>query len=117
MNARTKDTLERLEFSQERKDLIKLRRLIVKPAISASQCFKGKKIVEYTKLGHAPITQAIEPNNWGLESTVRKKEKKSAADLQLLMTETTNDPKLLNTLVCLKRQQHKASTKKVVNEL
>ena len=29
-----------------------------------------------------------------------------ATDLQLLMTETTNGPNLLKTLVCLERQQH-----------
>ena len=47
-----------------------------------------------------------EQNNWDLENTVRETEKDFATDLQLLMTETTNDPKLSKTLVCLERQQY-----------
>ena len=56
-------------------------------------------------MGHAPRIQALEPNNWGHEITVRETEKEFATDLQLLMTETSNDPKLLKTLVCLERKQ------------
>ena len=44
--------------------------------------------------------------NWDLEQAVRETEKNFSTDLQLLMTETTNDPNLLKTLVCLERQQH-----------
>ena len=56
-------------------------------------------------MGHAPQVDA-EPNDWDLGNAVRKKEKQFAMDLQLLMTETTNDPSLHKTLVCLERQQH-----------
>ena len=63
-------------------------------------------IVQYIKMGHAPKVQALEQNNWDLENNVRETEKEFATDLQLLMTETTNDPKLLKTLVCLERQQY-----------
>ena len=66
----------------------------------------GIKNVQYIKMGHAPRVQALEQNSWDLEQTVRETEKEFATDLQLLMTETTNDPKLLKTLVCLERQQY-----------
>ena len=48
---------------------------------------------------------AQEDNNWDLEQAVRETEKNFSTDLQLLMSETTNDPTLLKTLVCLERQQ------------
>ena len=66
----------------------------------------GVKSVQYIKMGQAPKVQALEQNNWDLENTVRETEKEFATDLQLLMSETTNDPKLLKTLVCLERQQY-----------
>ena len=66
----------------------------------------GIKNVQYIKMGHAPRVQALEQYSWDLEQTVRETEKEFATDLQLLMTETTNDPKLLKTLVCLERQQY-----------
>ena len=68
--------------------------------------YLGVKSVQYIKMGHAPRIQALEPNDWDHENTVRETEKEFATDLQLLMTETTNDPKLLKTLVCLERKQH-----------
>ena len=68
--------------------------------------YLGIKSVQYIKMGHAPRIQAIELNNWDHENTVRETEKEFATDLQLLMTETTNDPKLLKTLVCLERKQY-----------
>ena len=37
---------------------------------------------------------------------MRETERNFYTDLQLLMTETTNDASLLKTLVCLERQQH-----------
>ena len=55
----------------------------------------GIKNVQYIKMGHAPRVQALEQYSWDLEQTVRETEKELAKDLQLLMTETTNDPKLL----------------------
>ena len=41
-----------------------------------------------------------------MEQAVRETERNFSTDLQLLMSETTNDPVLLKTLVCLERQQH-----------
>ena len=57
-------------------------------------------------MGHAPRIQALESNDWDHENTVRETEKEIATDLQILMTETTNNPKLLETLVCLERKQY-----------
>ena len=57
------------------------------------------------KMGHAPRTTAEEPNDWDLGNAVRESEKNFSTELQLLMTETTNDPTLLKMLVCLERQQ------------
>ena len=69
--------------------------------------YVGVKSVQYIKMGHAPIVDAEEPNNWDLGNAVSETEKKQfSTDLQLLMTETTNDLSLLKTLVCLERQQH-----------
>ena len=56
--------------------------------------YNGVKSVQYIKMGRAPKVQALEQNSWDLENTVRETEKEFATDLQLLMTETTNDPKL-----------------------
>ena len=64
------------------------------------------KSVQYVKMGHAPRIAAQDENNWDLEQGVRETEKNFSTDLQLLMTETTNDPTLPKTLVCLERQQH-----------
>ena len=57
-------------------------------------------------MGHAPKIVAQEDNNWDFEQAVRETEKNFSTDLQLLRTETTNDPILLKTFVCLERQQH-----------
>ena len=66
----------------------------------------GVKSVQYVKMGHAPRTAAQDEINWDLEQVVRETERNFSTDLQLLMTETTNDPILLKTLVCLESQQH-----------
>ena len=66
----------------------------------------GVKSVQYIKMVHAPEMDTEEPNNWDLGNAARDTEKQFATDLQLLMTETTNDPSLLRTVVCLERQQH-----------
>ena len=68
--------------------------------------YVGVKSVQYVKMGHAPKIIAEENKNWDLEQAVRETEKNFSTDLQILMTETTNDPRLLKTLVCLERQQH-----------
>ena len=75
------------------------------PAINWVE-YVGVKSVQYIKMGHAPKVNAEEPNNWDLSNAVRETEKQFATNLQLLMTENTNDPRLLKTLVCLDRQQH-----------
>ena len=46
-----------------------------------------------------------EDNNWDLEQAVRETETNFPTDLQLVMSETTNNPIQSNTLVCLERQQ------------
>ena len=74
------------------------------PAVNWAK-YVGVKSVQYIKLGYAPRTTAEEPNDWDLGNAVRESEKNFSTDLQLLMTETTNDPTLLKTLVCLERQQ------------
>ena len=68
--------------------------------------FVGIKSVQYIKMDHAPKVDA-EINDWDLGNAVRETEKQFSTDLQLLMTETTNDPSLLKRLVCLERQQDK----------
>ena len=65
--------------------------------------YVGVKSVQYVKLGHAP--RIADENNWDLEQAVRETEKNFSTELQLLKTETTNDPILLKTLVNLERQQ------------
>ena len=76
------------------------------PAKNWSQ-YVGVKSVQYVvKRGHAPKIVSEENKNWDLEQAVGETEKNFSTDLQLLMTETTNDPNLLKTLVCLERQQH-----------
>ena len=75
------------------------------PAINWAR-YVGVKSVQYVKMGHAPKIAAEEQNDWNLEQAVRETEKNFSTDLQLLMTETTNDASLLKTLVCPERQQH-----------
>ena len=74
------------------------------PAINWAR-YVGVKSVQYVKWGHAPRIAAEEQNDWNLEQAVRETEKNFSTGLQLIMTETTNDPSLLKTLVCLERQQ------------
>ena len=51
------------------------------------------------KMGHAPKIAAEEDSSRDLEHAVRETKKNFSTDLHLLMTETTNDPNLLKTLV------------------
>ena len=74
------------------------------PAINWAK-YVGVKRVQYIKMGHTPKVDAIEQNNWDLGNAVRETEQQIATDLHLLRTETTNNPSLLKTLVCLERQQ------------
>ena len=75
------------------------------PAINWAR-YVGVKSVQCIKMGHASKVTAMEENNWDLGQAVRETERNFSTDLQLLMNETTNDPTLLKTLVCLERQQH-----------
>ena len=43
-------------------------------------------------------------SDWDLEKTVRQVEQKFATDLKTIAGETTNDEKLLKTLVCIERK-------------
>ena len=76
------------------------------PSILEIHANVGVKSVQYVKMGHAPKIVAQEENNWDHEQAVRETETNFSTDLQLMMTETTNDLTLLKTLVCLERQQH-----------
>ena len=67
---------------------------------------RGSENVQYVKMGHVPKVAALDENTWDLEQAVRETEKNFSTDLQLLMTEATNDPTLLKTLVSLEQQQH-----------
>ena len=75
------------------------------PAVKRAK-YVGGKSVQNMKIGHAPKVETEEPYNWDLENAVRETETIFSTDLQLLMTETTNDPSLLISLVRLKPQQH-----------
>ena len=75
------------------------------PAINWAR-YVGVKSVQYVKMGHAPQIAAEEQIDRNLEQAVRETEKNVSTDLKLLMTEATNDPHLLKTLVRLERQRH-----------
>ena len=66
----------------------------------------GVKSVHYIKMVHAPKVDAEETNHWDLGNAVRETKKNFSTDLHLLMIETTNDPKILKTLVCLECWQY-----------
>ena len=77
--------------------------------------YVGVEGVQYVKMGHAPKIAAEEQNDWNLEQAVPKTEKNFSSELQLLMTETTNDASLLKTLVCLEKQQHELIPEKYLS--
>ena len=66
--------------------------------------YVGVKSVHYKNMCHAFLVNAEEPNNWDLGSAVRETERNFFRDFQISMTETTIDPHLLKTLVCLERR-------------
>ena len=68
--------------------------------------YVGVKSVQYVKMGLAPKIAAQKESNWDLEQAVRETERNFSTDLQLLRSETTNDPTLFKALVCLERQQN-----------
>ena len=78
------------------------------PAINWVQ-YVGCKNVQYVRMGNAPRVSA-EENERDTAATAKDAEKKFSTDLSLIIKETTNDPKLLKTLVALERQQHELIT-------
>ena len=64
--------------------------------------YLGTTGVRYIQMGQASHIQ--NENKWDLEETIRQAEQKFTTDLKTIATETTNDEKLLKTLVCLERR-------------
>ena len=58
--------------------------------------------MRYIQMGHTSHVQ--EENKWDLEETIRQAEQKFTTDLRTIAKQTTNDEKLLKTLVCLERR-------------
>ena len=71
------------------------------PAINFKK-YIGATGVRYIQMGQASHIQ--EENKWDLEETIRQAEQKFATDLRTIAKETTDDEKLLKTLVCLERR-------------
>ena len=71
------------------------------PAINFKK-YMGATGVRYIQMGQASHVQ--EENKWDLEETIRQAEQKFATDLRTIVKETTNDEKLLKTLLCLERR-------------
>ena len=74
---------------------------IAVPAINFKR-YLGKTGMRYIQMGKASKIQNSE--NWDLEETVRQVEQKFATDLKTIARETTNDEKLLKTLVYLNKE-------------
>ena len=64
--------------------------------------YLGTTGVRYIQIGQASHIQG--ENKWDLEETIRQAEQKFTTYLKTIATETTNDEKLLKTLVCLERR-------------
>ena len=45
-------------------------------------------------------------DEWDLEETIRQKQQKFATDLRTIADETTNDGKILKTMVCFERRSY-----------
>ena len=71
------------------------------PAINFKR-YLGTTGVRYIQMGQASHIQ--NENKWDPEETIRQAEQKFTTDLKTIATETTNDEKLLKTLVCLERR-------------
>ena len=74
---------------------------IAVPAINFKR-YLGATSVRYIQMGTASKVQY--EDKWDLEETVRQAEQKFSTDLRTIADETTNDEKLLKTLVCLERR-------------
>ena len=62
----------------------------------------GATGVRYIQMGQASHVQ--EENKWDLEETIRQEQQKFSTNLRTNAKETTNDEKLLKTLVCFERR-------------
>ena len=71
------------------------------PAINFKR-YLGATGVRYMNMGKASKIQTN--SEWDLEETVRQVEQKFATDLKTIAWETTNDEKLLKTLVCIEQK-------------
>ena len=76
---------------------------IAVPAINFKR-YLGTTGVRYIQMGKASKIQNSE--DWDLEETVQQVEQNFATDLKTIAGETTNDVKLLKTLVCLERRTY-----------
>ena len=77
---------------------------IALPAINFKP-YMGATGVRYINMGKASKVQTN--FDWDLEETVRQVEQKFATDLKTILGETTNDEKLLKTVVCIERKTMK----------
>ena len=71
------------------------------PAVNFKR-YLGTTGVRYIQMGQASEIQ--NENKWDLEETTRQAEQKFTTDLKTIAIETTNDEKVLKTLVCLERR-------------
>ena len=74
---------------------------IAVPAINFKR-YLGATSVRYVQMGTASKVQY--EDKWDLEGTVRQVEQKFSTDLRTIADGTTNDEKLLKTLVCLEQR-------------
>ena len=74
---------------------------IAVPAINFKR-YLGATSVRYIQMGTASKVQY--EDKWDLEETVRQVEQKFSTNLRTIADETSNDEKLLKTLVCLERR-------------
>ena len=76
---------------------------IAVPAINFKR-YLGATSGRYIQMGTASKVQYNE--EWDLEETIRQAEQKFSTDLRTIADETTNDEKLIKTLVCLERRSY-----------
>ena len=76
---------------------------IAVPAINFKR-YLGATSVRYIQMGTASKVQFNK--KWDLEETIRQAEQKFSIDSRTIADETTNDEKLIKTLLCLKRRSY-----------
>ena len=79
------------------------------PAINFKR-YLGATGTRYIQMGQASHTQG--GKKWDLEETIRQAEQKFTTDLKTIAAGTTNDDKLLKTLVCIGRKSSEQIPKK-----